>query len=125
MQFALVLCFATGFIGFLPVPVLTGIVIAALFSILEFDLAHKLKKVDRVEFVIFYIVFAVVLIRGSVAGVVAGVGLSFLTVVLRASRPATAFLGCIPDHEGFYALSRTRDARPIENVVLYQFNEAL
>lgn len=122
---ALVLCFATGFIGFLPVPVLTGIVIAALFSILEFDLAHKLKKVDRVEFVIFYIVFAVVLIRGSVAGVVAGVGLSFLTVVLRASRPATAFLGCIPDHEGFYALSRTRDARPIENVVLYQFNAAL
>ena len=42
-----ILLFFTGFIAYLPVPVLTGIVISALIGTFEFSLAHKLRKLDR------------------------------------------------------------------------------
>ena len=43
----------TGFIGYLPVPVLTAIVISALLGATEFELAARLWKVSRTEFFIF------------------------------------------------------------------------
>ena len=44
----LLLC-GTGFIGYLPVPVLTAIVISALLGATEFELAVRLWKVSRTE----------------------------------------------------------------------------
>jgi SulP family sulfate permease len=99
---ALILLFCTGFIKYLPVPVLTGIVIAALISILEFDLAKKLKKTDKTEYIIFYAAFFSVLLLGTIYGVIIGVALSFITYVIRASEPPRSLLGVMPDKRGFY-----------------------
>ena len=49
---AVLLC-ATGFIGYLPVPILTAIVISALMNVVELHLAVRLFKVSRNEFYIF------------------------------------------------------------------------
>ena len=43
----LIVMFGTSFISYLPVPILTGIVISALIGTFEFHLARKLKKVDK------------------------------------------------------------------------------
>lgn len=48
-----VVLFATPVLEYLPVPILTGIVVAALIGIVEYKLADKLRKVNRAEF--FYI----------------------------------------------------------------------
>ena len=48
----LLLC-GTGFIGYLPIPVLTAIVISALLGATEFELAVRLWKVSRTECFIF------------------------------------------------------------------------
>lgn len=125
LTMVLMLIFGTGFISMLPVPILTGIVIAALMGILEFDLARKLRKVDKAECVIFYLVFAAVLLFGTVWGVVSGVLLSFITVIIRAARPPREFLGCIPGIDGFYPLGRNRAAKPIEKVLIYRFKGSL
>lgn len=45
----LLLLFGTGFIGYLPVPILTAIVISALAGATEFELAFRLWKVSRTE----------------------------------------------------------------------------
>ena len=58
----LVLLFGTGLLQYLPVPVLTGIVICALIGILEFGLAKKLWKTNKQEFLIFMAAFFGVLI---------------------------------------------------------------
>ena len=50
---AVVLIGATGFIEYLPVPVLTAIVISALMNVVETHLAVRLFKVSRNEFYIF------------------------------------------------------------------------
>lgn len=125
LTMVLVLLFATGFIAYLPVPVLTGIVISALLSSMEFDLAAKLRKVDKIEAAIFWASFFAVLLFGTVDGVLAGVLLSFLNVIIRESAPPREFLGCIPGQKGFYPVGRMRGARPIQGVIIYHFRAPL
>ena len=55
----------TGFIGYLPVPVLTAIVISALLGATEFELAVRLWKVSRTECLIFAGAFFGVLMLGT------------------------------------------------------------
>lgn len=122
LTMALILLLGTGFISYLPVPVLTGIVIAALIGTLEFRLAHKLKHLDRAEFFIFYAAFFAVLIFGSIYGVVVGVILATVTFILRLSKPASDFLGIVPGIKGYYSLTRRNtQAKPIKGVVIYRF----
>ncbi|MBQ9045747.1 MAG: SulP family inorganic anion transporter [Oscillospiraceae bacterium] len=118
----LVLLFGTPLLRFLPVPVLTGIVVAALIGILEFKMARSLWKTNRREFFIFLAAFFGVLLLGTMGGVVVGVLLSFFAVVVRAVVPPRAMLGTITGHEGFYDLKRTRGACPIAGTVLYRFS---
>ena len=117
----IVLLFGTGFIAWLPVPVLTAIVISALSGACEFRLAAHLWKTDKKEFSIFLAAFFGVLIFGTVYGVIIGIVLSFLTVIIRAVTPPRAFLGIIPEKDGFYSLTRHREALPLKNTVLYRF----
>ena len=119
---ALILLFGTGFISFLPVPVLTSIVVCALWSGTEFTLASKLARSSRKELLIFLGAFAGVLVFGTIYGVVIGVILSFLNVIIRESTPPTSFLGVIPGRNHFYDLSSYAKARPIRNVVIYRFS---
>lgn len=122
---ACVLLFGTGFIKYLPVPVLTGIVISALISTLEFDLARKLRKCDRTECLIFWAAFTAVILLGTIYGVVIGVALSFLAFVIRQSDPPRAFMGIIPGKSGFYPLSEKSKASPIKGVIIYRFSGSL
>ena len=118
----LVLLFGTPLLRYLPVPVLTGIVIAALIGILELKMAKNLWRTNRREFLIFLAAFFGVLLLGTMGGVIVGVLLSFFAVVVRAVVPPRAMLGTITGHEGFYDLERTRGACPIAGTVLYRFS---
>ena len=122
---ALILLFCTGFIAYLPVPVLTAIVISALLGAVEFDLAHRLFQQDKQELLIFLGAFFGVLLFGTVAGVVIGVLLSFVSLILRTANPKRSFLGVIPGHEGFHSLERNTAAVPLKQVILYRFSSNL
>ena len=87
----LLLLFGTGFIGYLPVPVLTAIVISALMKVVEFDLAKRLYEVSKNEFYIFVAAFLGVLLLGTIYGVIIGMLLSFVAVILRATNPPRRF----------------------------------
>ena len=116
-----VLYFAAPIIEYLPVPILTAIVISALMNACEFHEAAKLWKTSRNECYIFIGAFLSVLIFGTVAGVMIGVVLSFVAVVIRAVVPPRAFMGVIPGKDGFYSLGRNRESRPLKNTVIYRF----
>lgn len=118
----LVLLFGTGLLAYLPVPVLTGIVIAALLGVLDIGLAKKLWRANKNEFFIFLMAFLGVLVLGTIYGVLTGMLLSFAAVVVRAVVPPKAFLGVIPGHNDFYSLQRNRSARPVAHTVIYQFS---
>ena len=122
---AMVLLFATGFIGYLPVPVLTAIVISALIGVLEIHLAKRLYKINKTEFLIFMGAFVAVLILGTIYGVVIGMILSFAAMIIKSAVPPRSFLGVIQGKEGFFDLHRNRDAKPISGVVIYRFSGSL
>lgn len=117
----LVLLFAAPFLGLLPVPVLTAIVMVALMGILEIKLAARLWKSSRSEFVIFIISMLGVLLFGTVDGVIIGCVLSFFEFAIRATAPTAVFVGRIPGQGNFYALSRNNNARPIRHTIIYRF----
>lgn len=121
----LLLILSTGFIGYLPVPVLTAIVISALLGVIEFDLAERLWHVSRTEFFIFMGAFAGVLVLGTIFGVLIGVMLSFTAVLIRATNPPRGFLGVIPGRDGFFHRDRNRNAQAIEHVLMYRFSGSL
>ncbi len=116
-----ILLFGTGFIKYLPVPVLTAIVITALWGAVELETAKKLAKCDRKEYLIFLAAMIAVLIFGTIIGVFSGVLLSFLHVIIRESIPPRSFLGCIPGRGGFFSLDHFPAARPVKNVIIYRF----
>lgn len=120
-----VLIFAAGLIGYLPVPVLTAIVISALIGVLEIHVGVRLYKIDKTEFIIFMGAFAAVVILGTIYGVIIGLILSFAAMVLKSSVPPRSFLGVIPGKDGFYDLYRNRDAKEIAHTVIYRFNGSL
>lgn len=124
VMIVILLC-GTGFIGYLPVPVLTAIVISALYSAMEFDLAVKLWKVSKSEFYIFCGAFLGVLILGTINGVLVGMILSFVAVIKRAADPPRNFLGLVPGHSEFLALEKFKHAYPIQHVVIYRFSSNL
>jgi len=117
----MVLLFGTPFLRFLPIPVLTGIVITALIGILEIKMVKKLWKTGKNEWLVFLLAFFGVLFFGTLYGVIIGVLLSFWEVAMRATMPPTAFVGRIPGHGNFYSLKRNSAARPIKHTVIYRF----
>ena len=120
----LLLC-GTGFIGYLPVPVLTAIVISALLGATEFELAVRLWKVSRTECLIFAGAFVGVLLLGTINGVLIGMILSFSEMIIRNAKPATCFLGIQPGHRHFCDLKEGVQIHQIEGVVIYRFSSNL
>lgn len=117
-----ILLFGTGFIKYLPVPVLTAIVISALLGAVEFHLIKRLIKQDKRELLIFFGAFLGVLIFGTVYGVMIGVILSFISVIINTANPKRSFLGIIRGHEGFHSLERNTGATPLKSAVIYRFS---
>lgn len=118
----LVLLFGTPMLKYLPVPILTGIVMTALIGIIEFNLQKRLWKTSKNEWIIFMISFLGVLLFGTVNGVMIGCVLSFAEVAIRATAPPTAFIGRIPGKGNFYPIGRNSKAREIEHVIIYRFS---
>lgn len=120
----LLIC-GTGFIGYLPIPILTAIVISALLGATEFDLAARLWKLSRTEFLIFVGAFLGVLLLGTINGVLIGIILSFTEMIIRTSKPSRCFLGIQPGHRHFRDLKEENQIHAIEGVIIYRFSSNL
>lgn len=125
LSMIVLLLVGTGFIGYLPVPILTAIVISALLGATEFHLAARLWRVSRTEFFIFMGAFFGVLMLGTVNGVLIGVLLSFSEMIIRTSKPARCFLGIQPGHSHFRDIKESSQIHPVEGVVIYRFSSNL
>ena len=125
LSMILLLLFGTGFIGYLPVPVLTAIVISALLGATEFELAVRLWKVSRTECLIFAGAFFGVLMLGTINGVLIGIILSFSEMIIRTAKPARCFLGIQPGHRHFRDLKEGSQIHAVEGVLIYRFSSNL
>ena len=125
MTMLVVLLVATPLIRFLPVPVLTAIVVNALIGATEFGIARRLWRVNRVELGIFTGAFFGVLLLGAIKGVLVGMVLSFIDVLMRAAAPQRTFLGTLPGKAGFFPIDRVSGVQALPHIVLYRFSGSL
>lgn len=82
-----------GVLAYLPLPVLGGIVIAAVATLLDPRPLHRFWRIDRFDYVIAIASFIGVIMLGSVEGLLLGATLSLVGLAYRTHRPRLIELG--------------------------------
>ena len=92
----LVVLFFTGFLYYLPEPILAVLIIAAVINMVDFRGFLRIWSVNKYEVYIALITFAGVLIFGILGGVIIGVFLSLIGILYNISFPYIPVQGRIP-----------------------------
>ncbi|MBC1483949.1 SulP family inorganic anion transporter [Listeria sp. FSL L7-1485] len=122
---ALIVALLSGLLYYMPQPVLSGIVFAALVGIIDVDVLKGLFKVSRREATVWIVAALGTLLVGVIFGVLLGIALSFINVVSRSINSPIAILGVIEGRHGYFDLKRKPEAKPIPNVVIYRYSASL
>lgn len=122
---ALALMFLTGPIGWLPLPVLSAVLIQAAMGLFDLKGLMNLRRVSPYEFRLCIITLFGVITVGVLPGVVVAIGVAIVQLLIRASRPHDAVLGRIPG-TGIYRDSATYPgAEAFPGIVIYRFDASL
>ncbi len=108
---------------YLPEPVLAAIVIASVTSLIHIETGVSLYKMDRKDFWIFISTFLFTLFLGIQNGVFAGIILSLLLIIMRASKPHYAVLGKIPHTEIYRNVQRFEDAITWPEILIMRYDD--
>ncbi len=132
------LLFLTGLFEDLPTTTLAAIVIAAVVELVDVPALVRLYNtytkrlgrqygwVARPDFIAAVAAMMGVLVLGTLAGLFAGIGVSLLLLIYRASRPYVAVLGRTPDPDGIYRdVERHADALPADDIVVLRIESGL
>jgi high affinity sulfate transporter 1 len=92
----LVVLFFTGFLYYLPEPILAVLIIAAVINMVDFRGFLRIWSVNKYEVYIALITFAGVLVFGILGGVIIGVFLSLIGILYNISFPYIPVQGRIP-----------------------------
>jgi high affinity sulfate transporter 1 len=111
----LTLLFLTGYFESLPLATLAAVVIAALIALIDFSALRDFYRVyssrlgraygfaARADFIAAVAAMLGVMILGTLAGLFAGVLISLLLLLYRASRPPVTELGRVPGDSGHFS----------------------
>ena len=134
----LTLLLLTGYFESLPEATLAAIVIVALIDLIDLAALRDLYSVytsrlgraygfaTRADFIAAIAAMLGVMILGTLAGLFAGVVVSLLLLLYRASRPPIAELGRVPGISGHFSdLDRHPENRPVEGITVLRIEGGL
>lgn len=119
----LTLIFFSHWFYYLPEPILAAIVIASVFSLIDYKEAKSLFKLDRKDFWVLFTTFLFTLILGIQNGVFAGIILSLLLIIMRVSKPHYAVLGKLPNSTIYRNIERFEDAITWPEILILRYDE--
>ena len=122
---ALTLLFLTGPLGWLPMAVLSAVLIKAAMGLFDLHGLATLRRVSRQEFRLCLITLLGVITVGVLPGVVVAVGVAIVQLLIRASRPHDAVLGRIPGTDVFRDTAAHPEAKSFPGLVIYRFDASL
>ena len=102
----LFLMFFTQTFYFLPIAVLAGIIIVAIFGLIDIRYAKTLFQTQKDEFFLLVVTRRITLFLGITQGITLGVLLSLLLMVVRSSKPHYAVLGQIKSTQYYKNIER-------------------
>jgi len=103
---ALAAMFLTPLLHDLPKATLAATIIVAVLALVDFNAMRRTLRYSRSDFWAMMATIAGVFLFGVEAGVVAGVTLSILFLLYRASRPHSAIVGQVPETQHFRNVRR-------------------
>jgi MFS superfamily sulfate permease-like transporter len=121
----LTLLFLTKPLGWLPMAVLSAILIKASLGLFDLRSLVSLRRVSHQEFRLCLITLLGVITVGVMPGVVVAVVMAMMQVLIRASCPHDAVLGRIPGTHAYRDTTLNPDAETFPGVVIYRFDASL
>jgi len=103
---ALASVFLTPLLFSLPIATLAATIIVAVLSLVDLKMPVKLWRYSKSDFSAIAATIGVTLAAGVEKGVIAGVGISLMLYLWRASRPHAAIVGRLPGTEHFRNIKR-------------------
>lgn len=119
---ALALMFLTPLFYYLPKAVLAGIIMVAVFGLVDVKEVKHLWAVKRSDLALLTITFFATLSLGIEEGILVGVGASLLWFVVKTTRPHFAVLGQIPGTQAYRNVNNHPEAEPVPNVLMVRMD---
>jgi high affinity sulfate transporter 1 len=120
-----VLVVATGLMEDIPQAALAGIVIVAVWGLIDGGLLRRLARVDRREFLLAVACLLGVLAFGVLPGIGIAVGLSLVAFFWRVWHPYHAVLARVEGMKGYHDTRRHPEGRTVPGLVLFRFDAPL
>ena len=114
----------TPLLYFLPTATLAATIIVAVLSLVDFGAIARTWRYSKRDFLAMATTIGATLIFGVEAGVIAGVGLSILLFLHRASKPHVAVVGQVPGTQHFRNVLR-HDVVTAPHVLTLRIDESL
>lgn len=119
------LLFLTPLFYHLPKTVLAAIIIVAVFGLVNIKEAKFLWKANKLDFYLMLATFLATLFLGIKYGIAFGVGLSFIVLIYRTSKPHIAELGKIPNSNFYRNKNRFEEVIIEDDILIFRFDAQL
>ncbi len=117
---AICLLFLTVLLENLPKAVLAGVVLTAVYGLLDFPALLRMWRVSRLDFLAATTALVGVLFLGILHGILLAALVSILLLLARVSRPHVAFLGRVPGADSYSDMDRHPENEPLSGVIAFR-----
>ncbi|MDH2384996.1 SulP family inorganic anion transporter [Bradyrhizobium sp. CER78] len=117
---SLCLLFFTGLLTNLPKAVLSAVVFAAVYRLVDIGALMRMWRISRIDFYAASIALVSVLFLGILEGVLLAALASIFLLLLRASQPNVAFLGRLPGSGRYSDRARHEGVEPLVGIIAFR-----
>ncbi|GLT64306.1 hypothetical protein SLA2020_368100 [Shorea laevis] len=121
----LTLEFITPLFKYTPNAILSAIIISAVISLVDFQAAILIWKIDKFDFVACFGAFFGVIFASVEIGLLIAVSISFAKILLQVTRPRTATLGKIPGTSVYRNIQQYPEATKVPGVLIVRVDSAI
>ncbi|MCC7080916.1 MAG: SulP family inorganic anion transporter [Burkholderiales bacterium] len=122
---ALTLLYLTEPLQWLPLAVLSAVLVKAAMGLFDLPALATLRRVSPPEFRLCIISLLGVISVGVLPGVVVAIGAAIVQLLIRASRPHDAVLGRVAETKSYHDRATHPQAECFPGLVIYRFDAAL
>ncbi|MBS7842840.1 SulP family inorganic anion transporter [Pseudomonas fluorescens] len=122
---ALILLAFTTPLAWIPQAALGAVLLMAGWGLIDVQSLRKIYKLSRFEFWLCVLTTVGVLGVGVLPGIIIAVTLAILRLLQSIYQPTDAVLGWVPGIEGQVDIRHHKDARTVQGLVVYRFDDAI
>lgn len=125
ISIAVVLLFFTHYFEFLPITILSAVIISASLGLFNIEYLKKLFKVSKNEFFLAMITALSVITIGVLKAVILAVGLTLVRLLAKSSKPHDEILGLVEGTNKYHDIKEYSEAKEIPGILIYRFESSL